>query len=1140
MDGIALPAGFFELFNNDNRYKRAIESLTKWRIDFTPEHNSALPDKETAIISVVEKIVNRGRLTRLSESLEKTILRATRSNGDGYDKGIALASLGSYHSPNIPNEWHDGEKRSELDGMTAEEYFYKNVFIKTVGENNAKDILPQVLFKSLVINQADIDNGVLSQRVDFLITHGDSTIAVEIDDPTHSNHRQKDKDRDAILSENGLAVYRIEADSLTNGSSAVTRLVEKLQRMYQDDRKPGDVYESLSGIRLAHQFQIILIELVKCGKLKYGERVRIAFDPKSIPSLAESTQRVILRAALRDLQDITRNICKLYQCKICAFDGVEITSNHADYLITVNDNYDYSPDSIIYVQDISFPLPIQQNSFPALTKQNLIADKKALKFILKYIYRFDDFRPNQIDGIQQTIEGHDSIVLLPTGSGKSVVYQLLSYIMPGTVITIDPITSLIEDQVDNLQRIGADRVLGITASTQNKELLQHAMESGHFNLVFISPERLQIDSFRGSLKKLCSWSVIPVCAIDEAHCVSEWGHDFRTSYLNLANTCRNLLKTHHGAPCILALTGTASESVLKDMERDLGIDDNYVIRPSSFDRKEIKFVVISTPSNMKEHMLEQILKLDLPAKFNMSPNQFYARNGKNTMSGIVFCPHVNGKYGITQVLADIKSFGIDAKEYSGSKPKNYPMPDSEWNQHKAAIAKQYKDNFFPLLAATKSFGMGIDKPNIRYTIHYGLPQSIESYYQEAGRAGRDREQAYSYIIVSNDYPEHNSQILGPSSSLDDMNNSLREHGYNGDDVDRVLYFHTKSFSGIDDELAEAKKVLGKIGDISKARLVTISGLDDDRERVEKVIYRLSILGIVKDYTIDFSSHEFSIALNDFNKENIIQSYGSYVRGYQDDDNFVRNAESSIAKITDGNPTNFALKALDILLREFVYNIIERSRRSAFEQLLEVTTKASKIADEEARSKMVRTEILRYLGNTQVDLIKKISDNPGDLSEIKLLIDRLSARKRQDLYAEVGRTLQAYPQHPGLLLSRAYLRILSGFDSIDDVVNTISAAIQFGHHLYRIDNDQIIDSVSSIINTLCKNDTQSYIELVNAISQDDEIDAQIRAGIEEKACDEAKPIILLNHINSQMLQLNTLGEGDIWQPTSNTSTSKYQN
>ena len=134
----------------------------------------------------------------------------------------------------------------------------------------------------------------------------------------------------------------------------------------------------------------------------------------------------------------------------------------------------------------------------------------------------------------------------------------------------------------------------------------------------------------------------------------------------------------------------------KDMERDLDISDSYVIRPKSFDRKEIEFIVVPAQSSMKNTALERIIKQDLPTKFGMDFKKFYEPNGDKTMAGIIFCPHVGGKYGIMQILSDMNSLGINTKEYSGSRPKNSPMSDSEWASHKTTVAKQYKSNSFPL------------------------------------------------------------------------------------------------------------------------------------------------------------------------------------------------------------------------------------------------------------------------------------------------------------------------------------------------------------------------------------------------------------------------------------------------------------
>lgn len=1129
MDSMALPKNFFQKFNDDSDFRDTIQSFSKWRIDYAPTETPSLTEKQATILSIIEKIINRGRLTRLSKELEQKILKITSAVDDGeYDNDAAITSYKDYHEPNIPNEWHDGQKRYDLEDMTAEEYFYKKVFIDRIGADYAKDVLPQVFFSSLVIDKKDVDDSILSQRIDFLITHNKEAIAIEIDDPTHSNHKQKDEERDRVLDANGLKVYRVDVDDLVNNGPSLQELTDKLDEIYSNTIDSDKIYDSLIAIKLAHQFQLILVELVKHGKIGYGKKCKVFFDSKNIPNLDPKIQKQVLAVAIEDLRELSTNVAKIYKSEDSIFDGIEIDDKKPDIFISVNDNYDYDQSKIVYIQDISYPLALEQNRFPKISKQDVIADESALRFVLNYIFRFDNFRPNQIDGIKQTLMGEDSIVLLPTGSGKSIVYQLLSFILPGMVVVIDPITSLIEDQVDNLHRHGIDRAMGITANTKNKSYLQKALEAGQYNLVFMSPERLQIDSFRDSLKKFCTWSAVPVCAIDEAHCVSEWGHDFRTSYLNLANTCRKMLKTKDGNPSILALTGTASEAVLRDMERDLGISDKYVIRPDSFDRKEIEFVVIPALSSSKSTALQRIIEQELPAKFDMDFEDFYEPNGDLTMSGIIFCPHVNGKYGVIQVLNDMNSLGIDTKEYSGTKPKNAPMDDEQWGEHKSEIAKQYKDNTFPLLAATKSFGMGIDKPNIRYTIHYGLPQSIESYYQEAGRAGRDRQQAYSYVIVSNDFPEHNKRLLNPASSLDDLTKSMKEHGWNGDDVDRMLFFHTNSFGGIDGELEEAKQVLDDIGDLEYAKDVTIACFESNREKIEKVIYRLSILGLVRDYTIDYSANEFHVILNAFNRDNIVKSYGKYVRGYQDNDSYVREAEEMIEEIDEEDPQDFVLAAMDVLLREFVYKIIENSRRQAFSNLLDVTTRAAQISDEKERSKMVRDEILKFLGNTHVDIIKKISDNPDDLRQVKKIVDSLSRKKQDDLYAEVGRALEAYPQHPGLILTRTRIKLNSKEYEVLDTADSLAAIIGFGTQLYNISAGEIAKSIAETLDIIISIDGSSYIEILNYMMHDDRIEQYVKDAIIDEIPEKYRSIVLIDKLNSAFAQLNNyIGKDTLW-------------
>ena len=198
------------------------------------------------------------------------------------------------------------------------------------------------------------------------------------------------------------------------------------------------------------------------------------------------------------------------------------------------------------------------------------------------------------------------------------------------------------------------------------------------------------------------------------------------------------------------------------------------------------------------------------------------------------------------------------------------------------------------------------------------------------------------------------------------------------------------------------------------------------------------------------------------------------------------------------------------------------------QLLEVATAAAKISDEKARSKMVREEILRYLGNTQIDLVRKISDSPDDLKQIRQIVDGLSPKKQADLYAEVGRSLQAYPQHPGLLFARAYIRITTNTGEVVEIADIIEAVSKFGLELYKIDREEIVEVVSEMLDVLVLKDKNKYAELLNIIFQSDTIDREVLMGIGEKVPTGFKSVVMMNLFNKTMEELNFLGKDDLWR------------
>lgn len=320
---------------------------------------------------------------------------------------------------------------------------------------------------------------------------------------------------------------------------------------------------------------------------------------------------------------------------------------------------------------------------------------KSPKEILKTVFGYDAFRRSQEDIINQTLAGENAIVLMPTGGGKSLCYQVPALCLPGLTVVVSPLISLMQDQVTMLRELGVSaRYWNSTLSTDDWRDLQDEMAAGDLKLLYIAPERLAMPGF---LEKLKTYN-IALFAIDEAHCISEWGHDFRPDYRLLGQ-----LRTCFPDVPILALTATATSQVLADIKSQLSLQQAKVFK-SSFDRENLHYFI-----KAKKNTTQQIL-----AYIKSRPNE----------CGIVYCLSRKSVESLTEKLQEA---GVKAKSYHAG------LSDS--------MRKRNQDDFIrdnvQVIVATVAFGMGIDKPDVRFVIHYDFPKTIENYYQETGRAGRD-------------------------------------------------------------------------------------------------------------------------------------------------------------------------------------------------------------------------------------------------------------------------------------------------------------------------------------------------------------------------------------------------------------------
>lgn len=349
--------------------------------------------------------------------------------------------------------------------------------------------------------------------------------------------------------------------------------------------------------------------------------------------------------------------------------------------------------------------------------------------LLKKFFGYENFRPGQEKIISHILTGEDCLGIMPTGAGKSICYQIPALIFSGVTIVVSPLISLMKDQVDSLNEVGIPATF-INSTLTSSEYIQTIENIVHnvYKIIYVAPERLNSETFINLLNTID----ISMISIDEAHCVSQWGHDFRPSYREIANVISNLKKR----PVVSAFTATATQIVKDDIINLLHLSNPFTLT-TGFDRKNLKFSV-ETPENKNNFVID------------------FLKNNSDT-SGIIYCLT---RKTVDSLFDNLSSLGYSVCKYHGGmSEKDRTQSQNDFTYDRSLI-----------MIATNAFGMGIDKSNIRYVIHYNMPKDLESYYQEAGRAGRDGDNAKCILLFSRADIVTNKFLIEQSSS--DLNHRV--------------------------------------------------------------------------------------------------------------------------------------------------------------------------------------------------------------------------------------------------------------------------------------------------------------------------------------------------------------------------------
>lgn len=746
-----------------------------------------------------------------------------------------------------------------------------------------------------------------------------------------------------------------------------------------------------SQLHTIYQFQLLLLSLIRENILDDDEwHIRFNISDDSLNEKIES-----FNLAVENLFLLVEKISSLTKVDIQK-PQIHLNSTHENSIVITFDEEIYQSNHFgILVSSV-----FGDESLPSLWIEDRVPysiDTKnpnhinSLNFFLFFIFKFNSFREGQIDIISNFLNGRNTIGVLPTGAGKSLTYYFSVILQPKISLVIAPILALMKDQIDKLEHVfNLKYVTTISSMSDDNETRLQLFRDTRRMFTLVSPERLQDENFRGALVKLSNEESIGSIILDEVHCLSEWGHDFRPSYLMLSTT----LSTFAPNAKYLGLTATASINVVKDIMVELRVRSGKDVKfVKKLKRENLTFKIKKFDSdfNISEDIKEFLVKGQLKDSSFVNVE----KRGEKSNCGIVFCLTKSAK----------KATGT---EFIRNTLLPYIPTTGIFDGDNKADQDAFMNNEKTLLVATKAFGMGIDKPNIRFTIHAGMPSSREAFYQEAGRAGRDLAPSYCYLISGNaDNETNRDRIIQEALSLRTSITRLKEISAQSykllgkSDIATHIYFLAKDLEEPADETSGLVSLYNEINlAVTNSKVfiykkLGVSFTGNDRSIYEKYFVQMQKLGIVNNYTIRYRNNliDFTVSIHhlynqiDHLKEKAIE----YLKLYDLNNPLIQE----IQRITSINE----LSKMVMMLRKWYHDTFTRTKR---EQLANIHSFINRHT--QSTSDVIQEELEQFF-----DLSNYFKDEELSTTEFSeedsyvQVIDKVFAVDEEEIYKKIVST-----------------------------------------------------------------------------------------------------------------------------------------